>query len=289
MNTQVIIFDCDGTITDVEKEGAPFLKGYYQDLAILLKMTITEVEAHACVVEEEVMAYPSRYRWDYHGYKVAPQSVDPYLRIIPVSRRLMKMVWPDMPEEFLVLLLDRVLYRHNYRFTVNAPVFRKGARELLESLNGTNTYVVTNSDTKAVASKIRILGSLPDDTSSLEWLAARIHGNARKNHIATPEEHFDAVPEKVKIPGLRDPVQLRRSFYYSVLNELRMRHEAEWSDMYVIGDIYELDGSLPLVLGAHFALLANSKTPAYERKYVAQQSHGKVVRNLSEVPAFLRR
>ena len=82
----MLILDFDGTLTDAEQEGAPFRAGYLGDIAVLTGTSVEDVETMAQAFEAEVAADPDRYGWIYNGRIVAPASVDPYLRIMPVAR-----------------------------------------------------------------------------------------------------------------------------------------------------------------------------------------------------------
>ena len=84
---QLIIFDFDGTLTDAELEVAPFKDGYLKDLAILCAQPFDEIEARAMEIEKEISADPERYGWIFNQQIVAPATVDPYLRMMPVARK----------------------------------------------------------------------------------------------------------------------------------------------------------------------------------------------------------
>ena len=55
-----------------------------------------------------------RFGWVFGGQIVAPASVDPYLRIMPVARRIFDAcgVFSDLADRDR--LLDDVLYKYNY-------------------------------------------------------------------------------------------------------------------------------------------------------------------------------
>jgi hypothetical protein len=146
--------------------------------------------------------------------------------------------------------------------------------------------VVTNSHTEAVAHKVDVLGRNEDGTNALDWLVARVHGRAQKYVI---DDSFDRVPESLQLPGLDRPVLLRRRAYFDALDRLRQQAGAEWSDVAVCGDIFELDLSLPLALGAQVGLVVNDFTPAYERAFVEKHPRGRIITHLSQVPAFFGR
>ena len=161
--------------------------------------------------------------------------------------------------------------------------FRPGARVVLESLKDTATYVVTNSHTDPVRNKLRSLGETPEGTCTLDWLVERVHGSAKKYVL---DDAFDAVPEAMTLPGLPRPVLLRREKYHSVLAELLRNHDLDWSDLVVVGDIFELDLSLPLAMGAKVGLLKNDFTPDYEQRFLESHPRGGVLTAVDQIPGF---
>lgn len=279
----LLVLDFDGTMTDAEQEGLPFRGGYLEDVATLVGRPREEILAMAEAFEAQVAADPQAHGWVFGGDIVAPASVDPYLRIMPVARKIFDACGAFRDEGERNRLLDGILYKYNYLKTHTA--FRPGARQALEALAGTATWVVTNSHTEAVAGKIEQLGRNPDGTNSLTWLVQRVQGLARKYLL---DDGFDAVPRDLAVPGLSRPVKLRRKNYFDVLDRLRVDAGASWEEVAVCGDIFELDLSLPLSLGARVGLVANAFTPAYERAFVESHPRGRIVNDLSEIVDFVR-
>lgn len=273
--SRLVVLDFDGTMTDAEQEGAPFRDGYLEDVAVLCGRPLDEIKVLAGRFEAEVAKNPDAHGWLFHGHIVAPAIVDPYLRIMPVARKIFDACGAFPSEADRTRLLDGILYKYNYQKTRIA--FRAGAKEALDALRGTSTNVVTNSHTEAVRHKVSQLGA--------EWLVERVYGRARKYEV---DPAFDAVPEKLELPGLSRPVLLRRRAYFEVLDKLRAEAGATWSELLVVGDIFELDLSLPLALGSRVGLVVNDFTPAYERAYVESHPRGTIVTSLSQLPALAR-
>lgn len=271
------ILDFDGTMTDAEQEGAPFRQGYLEDVAVLTGLSTDEVMRRAERLEAEVAADPDRHGWIFNGQIVAPATVDPYLRMMPVARRIFDELGCFMAEAERTRLLDGILYKYNYQKT--AVAFRPGARDALLALRAAEVYIVTNSHTDAVVNKLRVL-----DAEGLAWLTERVYGRARKYVL---DDSFTAVPAELRLPGLDRPVLLRRRAYHEVLDALRQKAGVEWSDVLVVGDIFELDLALPLALGARVALVVNAFTPAYERAYVDAHPRGCLVQQLSALPGLI--
>jgi hypothetical protein len=274
----MLVLDFDGTVTDAEQEGKPFREGYLADLAALTGHSLDDIRDLAARYEAEVAEDPDQHGWQFQGKIVAPASVDPYLRIMPVARKIFDHYGAFRDPDDRDRLLDAVLYRYNYQKTTIA--FRDGAYELLSGLHGTAAYVVSNSHTEAIQKKIRALARAQE----FDWLIERIHGRAMKYVI---DEHFTDLPAELSLPGLARPVLLRRRAYHRVLSELVDREGVRFGDVLVAGDIFELDLALPLSLGARVALVINPFTPAYERAFVAGHERGHVIEHLSELPALL--
>ena len=275
----LLVLDFDGTITDAELEGSPFRRGYLDDLAVLTGLSVDEVDALAAKFEAEVAADPQAFGWVYDGRIVAPATVDPYLRMMPVARKLFDHcgAFPDDGDR--TRLCDGILYKYNYQKTLTA--FRDHAAETLRGLTGTTTYVVTNSHTEPVRNKLR---ELDGGTGTLDWLIERVHGRAKKYVV---DASFDAVDAELNLPGLDRPVLLRRRLYHTVLSELLERHGLGWSDLTVVGDIFELDLALPIAMGARVGLVVNQFTPDYEKAYVGGHERGWLLQSLDELSAWL--
>ncbi len=279
---KVLVLDFDGTMTDAEAEGAPFRQGYLEDIAVLTGLGLPETLRLAERFEAEVAANPQDFGWVFNGRIVAPATVDPYLRIMPVARRIFEHTGTFTSEQDRTRLLDGILYKYNYKKTRIA--FRQGALECLLALGDIPdlyTCVVTNSHTEAVQDKLRVLGG-PD--GALDWLVARVHGRASKYVL---DEAWTGVEAELQLPGLSRPVLLRRRNYHDVLESLLAGFSLSWSALTVVGDIFELDLCLPQAMGARVGLVANAHTPAYERAWLNASEGGRVLLALDELPAFV--
>ncbi len=278
----MLILDFDGTMTDAEAEGAPFTAGYLADLSALTGRSLEEVQTLAARFEAEIAAEPQAHGWIFGGHIVAPATVDPYLRIMPIARKIFDHTGCFLNTDDRDRLLDGILYKYNYPKT--AMVFRPGALEILADLIPRPMYVVTNSHTGAVQHKIRQLGAQPDGPSALELLVERVFGQAKK-YMLDPD--WDIVPESMDLPGLSRPLLLRRRKYFTILDRLRQQEGAEWSDVLVVGDIFELDLALPLALGARVALMVNRFTPSWELDYLRDHPRGTLIAQVAEIPPLM--
>src|SRR5258706_2093113 len=209
-----LVLDFDGTMTDAEAEGRPFREGYLEDLALLTGADLAAVTAIADEVEDELAHAPASHPFLWMGRAVAPATVDPYLRMVPVAHRILDRYHSVPSHEDRGRLLGSILYKYNYAKTLGHPVFRAGAGEMLAKLGGTPTWIVTNSDTHAVAAKI---AALDREAPGVAWLTSRVRGYARKFDV---DPAWTGAPDELAVPGLDRSVLLRRRPYHAILSEV---------------------------------------------------------------------
>ena len=279
--SKVLVLDFDGTMTDAEVEGKPYRQGYLEDVSTLSGLPLDEVMTLADQFDEEVSKNAHQYGWEFNGQIVAPAVVDPYLRMMPVARKIFDHSGTFLDPTDRTRILDGILYKYNYPKTANC--FRDGSRAVLESFEGSATYVVTNSHTDPVRQKLTSLGAQDDGTCSLQWLVDRVHGSAKKYVI---DEGFTQVDESMALPGLPRPVWLRRANYHRVLSQILADEGAGFEDLVVVGDIFELDLCLPFAMGARVGLLANDFTPEYEKRFLQSPPRGAVLHSVAEIASF---
>lgn len=277
-----LVLDFDGTMTDAEAEGKPFREGYLEDLALLCGLVADDpiVTRIADEVEAELASAPASHPFLWLGRAVAPATVDPYLRMVPIANRILDRYNAIPGAEDRSRLLGSVLYKYNYVKTLGHPVFRPGAGDLLAKLGGTPTWIVTNSDTHAVAGKI---AALDRDAPGVAWLTSRVRGYARKFDV---DDSWDGAPVDMALPGLERAVLLRRRAYYDKLRDVLAEAGSSFSELVVVGDIFELDLAMPLSLGARVGLVTSSRTPDYERAFVTANPRAALIDDLSQIPAF---
>ena len=175
-------------------------------------------------------------------------------------------------------LLSTTLY--NYAKTLGHPVFRRGAGEVLRALAGHEVWIVTNSDTHAVAGKVAALDrSIP----GVAWLTSRVRGMARKFDV---DDAWSGVAAELAVPGLARPVLLRRRAYHDILQTIVHDAGATFAELVVVGDIFELDLAMPLALGARVGLVSSARTPPYERGFVEAHPRAQMIEDLAEIPRF---
>lgn len=267
----MLVLDFDGTLTDVEEEGKPFVDGYLQSLSTLLGLPIEKVEKMTIDAFARIVANPATEGWFYGGENVAPATVDPYIRMNAIGRKLLATAISD--ERFLEALLQ-VLFKFLYKTTLNAP--KPGVADLLRNIDSQarEVFIVTNSETSSVCGKIARAFSC-DEGLAIEGriyrLQRRVIGNARKfDPAGIPQVNLPAVCSKVHFPGFPRETLIMRPNYLLVLQTLTLGREipTNWSRVVVIGDVFELDLALPYILGCHIGLIANEHTPLWEVGFV---------------------
>lgn len=261
MAIRCVVLDFDGTFTDVEEEGRPFVEVYQKDLEDLVGRPIAEAWARH---ERELASAPGRYGWEHEGRIVAPGNADPYIR----SGAIAQMIFSEagiLRDPSLRHALSQLLYQRGYLYTKAA--FKPEAKAVLDAITerGLPTFVVTNSRTDVVAEKIDALGVTRRDRIV-------VFGDAKKYVISepdAPDPRFSAVPESRRLPGLAErPIYLRRGKYFSVLAKICAQLGIQPAELLVVGDIFELDLALPAELGASIQLVTRPDTAAYEKEAV---------------------
>ena len=280
---KLLIFDFDGTMTNAEAEGQPYRSGYLEDLALICNLDVDTINKWAAEFDQYVSENQGKFGWKFNGHIVAPAGVDPYLRIMPTARMILDRANVLTDSDLRDRILDRILYKYNYGKT--NTVFHNEAATLIHKLYENPdyvTFVVTNSHTKPVQNKLRLLQSQYPEMH-IDWLIPRVHGSARK-YIIDPIAN---VQESFSVDGLDRPILLHRSHYFSVLHGLAEQNNLQWEDMIVVGDIFELDLSLPLAMGANVGLVLSEFTPDYERQFLDGHQRGHTFQNLLEASHYL--
>jgi len=278
----LIILDFDGTMTDAEAEGKPYSKGYLEDLALICNLSEATIYEWAAEFTDLVQKNQQKFGWKFDGAIVAPASVDPYLRIMPVARMILDRA--DILKDLSLRdrILDRILYKYNYQKTNTC--FREGAAEFLSQFNANqNCYIVTNSHTEPVRQKVKQLAEA-EPSREIHWLVERVFGSAKKYVI---DNTLESLPTSLQVPNLQRPILLRRANYFNVLNRIRQEEGRSWSDMIVIGDIFELDLSVPISMGGHVGLMTSHFTPTYEKEYLIEHPRGAIFADLPSASQWL--
>jgi len=275
------IFDFDGFITDETAEARPFVEKYLElyakesglnrdDLDCLLEPIITTTLANSAL------------GWTVGGKIVAPATSSEYVFYTVLIQGLYdKALQGNLPKDIISAIMkvdDKKLteiYLESYKSS--ATVFRDGAVEFLKKHK--DAVIVTNSSPTKVNEKLSKIG-FGDGKIML-------CGNAKKYVITEP---IPGVPETFEHPDLPRPTYLWRSNYKNVIDAI-----FQGSTGTTCGDVWELDNSLPYILGHRTITLDNSINgeiigmTAYEKKFVPTLQDSYVVKNLEEADKILSR
>ena len=252
-----IILDFDGTFTEVDAEATPFIAAFQAGLSRVLEQDIAAPWRSA---EARILAAPAAHGWENDGHIVAPSHADPYILCTSVAQLLLEDLKPGLETESRSEILQS-LFKQCYPLA--DTVFRPEAREVVSSILALPqpTYVVTNSHSESVRSKLRDLAPTGLDRLGL-------CGDAKKFVLGDPvpnDERYQRVPETMELDGLARRIRLDRGHYYEVLRSIWRETGAAPERTLVVGDIFELDLALPSALGTAVHLVTRPSTADYER------------------------
>ena len=94
--------------------------------------------------------------------------------------------------------------------------------------------------------------------------------------------------ESMSVPNLSRPIFLRRRLYHDRIVSLQQHYQVDWEHTIVIGDIFELDLSVPLACGGSVGLMVNRFTPQYEIDFLQSHSRGAVFHNLQQTMDWIQ-
>lgn len=264
----IFISDFDGTLTDNLAVADEYLQHYTAAMADDLGLPLAEVASRLQVARQAALDQPGNYGWVESG-KAVTAAGDPMI----VVRVIAEIVLDE-----LGILDDKYsrIRRYYQKAIGETPhKFRPDAEQFIHTLGRLGRLVIiSNSDTERVEEIMAV---------EMPGHQIEIMGRARKQQLEDLPEDVH-IADTLEPAGFPHPVQLRRGLYYQAL--CRAAQPQPLQDIgAVIGDLFELDLSLPHALGLPIALLANDYTPAWEIPYV--QEHGFVGYNLAEVSEWL--
>lgn len=264
-----VVLDFDGTLTDKERESEPFLDRYQAHLARTLGTTVSGLGPLWEQAARTIRAFPERHGYEWEGRITAPAHGDPYLMARAITLQILRSL-PHFPcPNGETALLD-TLFEGSY--DRNRAVFREDAATfLLRLLNDFPVCIATNTSASMVRRKLGGLGAV--------YATVPVYDGTRKYAL---EDGWEEVPESVRLTGFQRPVYLRRRDYNRVLERIRTEQGIAWQEMLVIGDVYELDLSLPHARQSRIGLLPWAHTPAHEKAAVGKNEKGFVADSLDE-------
>lgn len=261
MSTRLVVFDFDGTLTDIAVEGAEFEAAYAAAIAGLFGAERVPAFA-ACLAA--VRAEAPELGWNMAGGTTAPGDADPYISAslafarLCATERFPLLSGDDPKAAALRGEVSGQLYTLAYGAL--APAFRSdAARVITEAMRrAPHVRIVTNSSTDKVAKKLRSL-ALPRPLG--------VAGNARKFEVCEPSARgfgIGGVGPVWQVPGLERAILPRRGRYFDVLAEVWADTGTTPAETLVVGDIVELDLVLPGLLGAKVHYVERAASHAYE-------------------------
>jgi len=275
MSITHIILDKDGTLTDMKKEFAPFVAEYPKVFCEALEINYEELESIYKKKLHEVR-HNINIGFEIFGHDACPGGVDPILAVQTAGQLIQRELLseeikdifcnrdkipktPGAETSFLFRLLNEALtkfeIKHSYREG------KQKTQEFLEKLLSkyNKVSIVTTATPERTYEKVKDLGF----DGKIEIIS-----DALKFYV---EDTFKEVPEILDISGDRIPrkVLLRRPNYARALTTLAEDgFTPERTTM--IGDIFELDGALPLFLGYKFIQMKTDYTPEHEETLFPQ-------------------
>jgi hypothetical protein len=261
----LVVSDFDGHMTDDEAGIQPFRERHLELFSARTEVSASEVEPIFTVAEEEVDKDPTHGLED-KGKIMSPIGV--YSKITRATEVVLDQLGRLKDPEERKTFLDK-LYHDSYPSA--RTVFRPYAADYLRRLSEVaRVIIVTSSKADAVLKRLKLLEGAPQ---------VPVVGNARKKEY---EEGLSVPQKEILIPGFR-AIQTRRGAYYKVLKEIGALN-TDRKRVTVAGDNFELDLSLPFVLGMKVALLdKGDPRKRYEAAFLSKQQNAIVGTTLEEL------
>ncbi len=268
---ELLILDNDGTLTLLGPEFAGFEQAFLE--RVQRRSGLGHESFAALLAEQRVRVYqePHRHGWRHKRYLAAAATVDPNVELRAVCELTLGACRALPTAQAIADELDSYFRELNQLIKTH---LRPETPSLMRVLAQAKfpSYVVTNSHPTRVRQCLgEIHPAWPD----------RVFGHACKNQIIP---WFYTIPDcSFALPGFQRRMPLRRRPYYTILNMLRLKHGVEWSDMVVVGDIFEIDLLLPWYMGAQVVLIDHELIPGYERAFIAHHERLHLVTSPAEV------
>lgn len=253
-----VIFDFDGTCTQVDKVQAKFLDDYRKAIYVdekeweKAKATIIKASPHA---GWNLMGAPS----------TAPAAADPYILAGEAAGLIFRAKGQEAPNVFAKV------------YEQNTAPFRPEMHDVIEALLKKKIKVafISNSDKTKIDNRIQdLFHKTPHKKDAIQ-----VFGGAQKFMVkellvdskATKEQRaqFEVLEAATRIGEVGRPIYLRRGAYFEALCATQF----PLAETLVVGDIWELDLAMPAALGAHVHLIQRAEpfpTYAYELSQLAK-------------------
>ena len=263
-----VIFDFDGTCTQVDKVQAKFLDDYRKALFVdekewdKAKATIAKASPNA---GWNLMNAPS----------TAPAGADPYILAGEAAGLIYRARGQEAPNVFAKV------------YDQNVAPFRPELHDVIETLLKKKIKVafISNSDGTKIANRIQDLFHKTPQRKD----AIQVFGGAAKFLVkellvdakVTKDQRtqFDQLAAADRIGDVARPIYLRRGAYFEALCATQF----PLAETLVVGDIWELDLAMPAALGAHVHLIQRMEpfpTYAYELAQLAKGHSSSTLKGL---------
>jgi len=266
------ILDFDGTLTDIEKETEFFQKNYpiifFQRLGMNPEEKIKEFEE----IKQDLIK--SSKGFILGGFDVLPISADPYIWVQGASQEFLRKHNHQLEDEtkFMIDLYSETISKK----PKEAIPFREGNERTKKFLNrlldSGKVAIVTNSKAEKINNGLNELG----ERYAKEIIVC---GDAKKLFI---DKDFSEIHYSIKVLGSNREALLRRKNYFKILKNLQNQGFLP-SKTEVIGNIYELDLSLPHYLGYGVIQIENGYSKEYERIFLQER----FVKNYDELEKLI--
>jgi FMN phosphatase YigB (HAD superfamily) len=263
-----IIFDFDGTLTDVEKSSQDFQEKYPMVCADLLGINYSTMEKRFYELKNNLKNHPEK-GFVINGYDSLPANSEPYIRCQATMKDFIKEMSdcgfkvPQNTESFL-----SYSYKKAKKISNDKIYFREGIEDFLENIKSKyNIFIVTNSNGKKIRKNLESINH--DDIM--------MYTNANKRLVYSPDPC-------ISLSGFPRDILINRKEYYGALNFIRKRKFYP-NNTIVVGDVFELDLALPETASFDIIQIDNGATPLHERKYMEEFHH--FANNLKELEEIL--
>jgi len=253
-----VIFDFDGTCTQVEKVQSKFLEDYR-------KAIFVEEKPWEAAKAKLVKASPTA-GWNLNrAPSTAPAGADPYILAGEAAGLIYRERKQEPPNVFAKV------------YDQNVAPFRPELHDVIEALLKKKIKVafISNSDKTKIENRIQdLFHKTPHKKDQIQ-----VFGGAEKFLVkellvdspvnAAQRAQFDQLVPGIRIDGVGRPIYLRRGSYFEALCATQF----PIGETLVVGDIWELDLAMPAALGAHVHLIQRTEpfpTYAYELAQVAK-------------------
>lgn len=285
-----IIFDYDGTCTQIPLLYEGFLKSYFEGFAkqmeqLLLPITYKEwQDAVAIVRSNSPLA-----GWTVKTCPSAPAAADPYILAFETACFILRNKKSSASPDFKIF---------GDAYATNPPSWRDDAASTFIALQqkGVKLHFISNSSTTAIRDQLKKLtgvGEISVDGGAAKFSICELVWDPQKAGDEMPaqvKKKFTDLPACCTAPEVSELgrlAYLRRGSYFEAIYRALGNDLSKLATTVFCGDVWELDLSMPYTLGANVHLIERASpfdTYAYERAMVSSYGNrGKIGKNLSDV------